>query len=262
MKRVHYVDNYLFAPRHPVTINLIGGGGTGSQVLTCLARLDVTLRALGHPGLFVTLYDPDEVTEANIGRQLFGYSDLGLNKAVCLITRINHFFGNDWKAESRLFPSLPKNAGNKNLANITITCTDNIKSRLDVAKLLKTVRYGNYRNDESPLYWMDFGNTQTSGQALIGTVPKTIQQPKSELYETVGSLPVITEYVNYSSVKTEDSGPSCSLAEALEKQDLFINSTLAQLGCNILWKMFRNGMIGYQGLYLNLESLKVNPINV
>ncbi|MBR3594408.1 MAG: bifunctional acetaldehyde-CoA/alcohol dehydrogenase, partial [Clostridia bacterium] len=30
---------------------------------------------LGHPGLFVTLYDPDIVTEANIGRQLFGYSD-------------------------------------------------------------------------------------------------------------------------------------------------------------------------------------------
>ena len=72
MKRVHYIDNYLLNPQHPVTVNLIGAGGTGSQVLTCLARLDVTLRALGHPGLFVTLYDPDIVTDANIGRQLFG----------------------------------------------------------------------------------------------------------------------------------------------------------------------------------------------
>ena len=79
MKRVHYTDCYLLNPQHPVTVNLIGGGGTGSQVLTNLARLDVTLRTLGHPGLFVTLYDPDIVTEANIGRQLFGYSDLGLN---------------------------------------------------------------------------------------------------------------------------------------------------------------------------------------
>ena len=59
MKRVHYTDSYLLVPQHPVTVNLIGGGGTGSQVLTNLARLDVTLRALGHPGLFVTLYDPD-----------------------------------------------------------------------------------------------------------------------------------------------------------------------------------------------------------
>ena len=49
MKRVHYIDNYLINPQHPVTVNLIGAGGTGSQVLICLARLDVTLRALGHP---------------------------------------------------------------------------------------------------------------------------------------------------------------------------------------------------------------------
>lgn len=51
MKRIHFTDTYLMNPSHPVTVNLIGGGGTGSQVLTCLARLDVTLRALGHPGL-------------------------------------------------------------------------------------------------------------------------------------------------------------------------------------------------------------------
>ena len=66
MKRVHYIDNYLVNPQHPVTVNLIGAGGTGSQVLTCLARLDTALRGLGHPGLFVTLYDPDIVTEANM----------------------------------------------------------------------------------------------------------------------------------------------------------------------------------------------------
>ena len=35
-------------------------------------------------------YDPDIVTEANIGRQLFGPSDLGQNKAQCLVTRINN----------------------------------------------------------------------------------------------------------------------------------------------------------------------------
>ncbi|MBO8471748.1 MAG: ThiF family adenylyltransferase, partial [Bacteroidetes bacterium] len=81
MKRVHYIDNYLINPQHPVTVNVIGAGGTGSQVLTCLARFDTALRGLGHPGLFVTVYDPDTVTEANIGRQLFSPSDIGLNKA-------------------------------------------------------------------------------------------------------------------------------------------------------------------------------------
>ena len=260
MKRVHYIDNYLINPQHPVTINLIGAGGTGSQVLTGLARLDVTLRALGHPGLFVTLYDPDIVTETNIGRQLFGYSDMGLNKAQCLVTRINNFFGNDWKAVPDIFPAMLKNACRDNMTNITITCTDNIKSRLDLWNILKAVHIPDYRDYATPLYWMDFGNTQTSGQVVLGTVPKKIKQPASQLYETVGSLKVITRLVKYARVKEEDSGPSCSLAEALEKQDLFINSTLAQLGSNILWKIFRNGMIEHHGVFLNLGTMKVNPI--
>jgi hypothetical protein len=107
---------------------------------------------------------------------------------------------------------------------------------------------------------MDFGNTQTTGQVVLGTVPKKIKQPASKLYETVNSLKVITRMVKYTRVKETDSGPSCSLAEALEKQDLFINSTLAQLGCGILWKMFRNGVIEHNGLYLNLDTMKVNSI--
>lgn len=263
MKRIHYTHGYLINPQHPVTVNLVGAGGTGSQVSTCLARLDVTLRALDHPGLFVTLYDPDEVTEDNIGRQLFSDSDFGLNKAVCLISRVNHFFGNDWRAVPGLFPASVKNAKKENLANITITCTDNSKSRLDMWNFLKTFRNTTgYTDYETPLYWMDFGNAQTTGQVLMGTVRKKIPQPKSGQYKTVESLKVITEYVKYSTVKVEESGPSCSLAEALQKQDLFVNSTLAQMGCNILWKMFRQGMIEHQGLYMNLDTMKVNPIPV
>lgn len=151
MKRVHYIDNYLVNPQHPVTVNLIGAGGTGSQVLTCLARLDAALRGLGHPGLFVTLYDPDIVTEANIGRQLFGPSDLGQNKAQCLVTRINNFFGNDWKAQPDIYPTVLKDARRDNLANITITCTDNIKSRIDLWNLLKALPQPAYCTYETPL---------------------------------------------------------------------------------------------------------------
>ena len=89
MKKIHYTDNYLLKPYHPVTIFVIGAGGTGSQVITNLARMDMALRALGHPGLHVTVFDPDTVTEANIGRQLFSESELGLNKAMAIVTRIN-----------------------------------------------------------------------------------------------------------------------------------------------------------------------------
>lgn len=260
-KRIHFTERYLMSPSHPVSVNVIGAGGTGSQMMTCLSRLDVTLRALGHPGLFVRLYDPDMVSETNIGRQLFAESEVGLNKAACLISRINNFFGNDWAAEQRRYPSNVKDARQNDMANIFITCTDNTESRLTLWEILKQLRKMSHYDMQNPLYWLDIGNGQTFGQVLLGTV-QDIRQPKSKKFQTVSALPVITEYVNYKQVKNEDSGPSCSLAEALEKQDLFINSTLAQFGCNILWKMFRHGSIEHRGIYLNLDTMKVNPIAV
>ena len=47
MKKIHYTDKYLLNPYHPVTVFVIGAGGTGSQVATGLARMSVALQALG-----------------------------------------------------------------------------------------------------------------------------------------------------------------------------------------------------------------------
>lgn len=35
-----------------------------------------------------------------------------------------------------------------------------------------------------------------------------------------------------------------------------------KLGANLIWKLFREGMITHHGAYLNLETMKVNPINI
>ncbi len=48
---VHFTDKYLLSPTNPIVVNLIGAGGTGSQVLTALARMNHALIALDHPGL-------------------------------------------------------------------------------------------------------------------------------------------------------------------------------------------------------------------
>ena len=265
MKKIHYTDSYLLKPYHPVTIHVAGAGGTGSQVITNLARMNVALQALGHPGLHVTVFDPDIITEANIGRQLFSETELGQGKATAAVTRVNRFFGTTWTAENCRYP-VRKTQENRDdrtrPANIIITCTDNTRSRLELWRFLKKYREASVNNERAVYYWMDFGNTKTAGQVVLGTVPKKIKQPVSTMYETVGSLKVITRFVKYARVKEVDSGPSCSLAEALEKQDLFINSALAQLGCNILWKMFKEGRTLYRGAYINLDTLRVNPIPV
>ena len=252
MKTVHFTDSYILNPQHEITIALIGAGGTGSQVLTCLGRMDTALRALQHPGLFVTMYDPDIVTQANMGRQLFAGNDAGLNKASCLITRVNRFFGTDWDSVSEEYSGQP--------ANIVITCTDTITSRLYAGEAFQSEPERNSHPYEKFIYWMDFGNTRTTGQAILGSVD--IRQPASEKFKTVGRLPTVAELFDYSNIDERDSGPSCSLAEALKKQDLFINSTLAQLGCALLWKLFRECMIEYRGVFLNLDTLKTSPIKI
>jgi PRTRC genetic system ThiF family protein len=93
-KAVHYTAQYLIDPQHPVTINIIGCGGTGSQVLNSMARMHSALQSLGHPGFFIRAIDPDKVTEANMGRQLFSSADVGMHKCTVLISRINRFFFN------------------------------------------------------------------------------------------------------------------------------------------------------------------------
>lgn len=180
MRKIHYTDKYLLNPYHPVTVSVIGAGGTGSQVVTGLARMSVALQALGHPGLHVTVFDPDTVTEANIGRQLFSETELGLNKAVALVTRINRFFGYAWEAKGRSFPSRQKSdKDTPGLTNIIITCTDNIRSRLDLWRFLKHHRKNTHNDEKTPIYWMDFGNAQTTGQVLIGNIRNKIHQPAS-----------------------------------------------------------------------------------
>lgn len=251
-EKMHFTDAYLLNPTHPVTVNLAGCGGTGSQVLTALSRINHTLVALGHPGLHVTTFDPDHITEANLGRQLFSASDAGLNKAVVLTARLNRFFSTGWEAVPDFYKNEP--------ANIVITCVDNVKSRMEIADGLLSQPDNDNRHDfEKPLYWLDFGNTQNAGQVILGTFGE-IRQPQSKKYIPVGKLPCVTERFDLTQVDEKDSGPSCSLAEAIEHQDLFINSTLANTGSKLLWKLFREGMTNQAGMFLNMDTMKMNPV--
>lgn len=249
----HYTENYLLNPQHKVTVNLIGLGGTGSHVLTALARLNEALIAFGHPGLHVYAYDGDIVTMANVGRQMFSAADAGLNKALVLVQRVNRYFGYEWEA-------IPHHYSGHDKANITISCVDTVATRLELGSWLKN----GITNDPigQLLYWLDFGNLQKTGQVVLGTLAN-VKQPTSNEYKSVSKLPTVVKlFPQLKKLKEVDATPSCSLAQALGKQDLFINSTLAQLGMNILWKLFREGRISHHGCFLNLDTMSVNPIKI
>jgi PRTRC genetic system ThiF family protein len=261
--KVHFTDNYLINPTNPIQINLIGAGGTGSKVVTSLIEVNHSLITLGHAGLSVRLWDDDIITEANLGRQRFAECETGLYKSVALSNRANRWSGTNWKAETIKFETdslerLPENAG----ASIFISCVDSVKARFEIADILQ--RLNNSRAySNRPRYWMDFGNSQHTGQVILSTIGN-IKQPNSEKYETVSNLPFVTEEFAELLKQSEaiDDTPSCSLAEALEKQDLYINSALTQMGCSLLWNLFRNGLTQYRGFFLNLKDFRSQPIPI
>lgn len=255
---VHFTDKYLLSPTNPILVNLIGAGGTGSQVLTSLARMNHTLKALGHPGLFVRLFDDDIISEANLGRQLFSTSELGLHKAAALIARVNRFFGTNWKSICTRFDS-ENLTHEQSQANITISCVDTVAARFAITAILKENSM-QHHNRDCGLYWMDFGNGLNSGQVILSTITP-IKQPGSTKFQTASKLPFVTdEFKDTLKAIDEAEIPSCSLAEALTKQDLFINTALCSLGSSLLWNLFREGMIHYRGFFLNLKDFRSQPV--
>ena len=121
----------------------------------------------------------------------------------------------------------------------------------------------NVHTRNRPRYYMDLGNSKQSGQVLLSTVGK-IEQPSSKKFEPVPALPMITdEYKDLlRSLDKEDSMPSCSHAEALAKQDLFINSSLVNMSASLLWQMFREGMLTSRGFFMNLKDYRTLPLPI
>lgn len=250
-----------------VKVAVVGCGGNGSQVLNRLARLDRAIRECGHPGgLEVTAYDPDNVSVANIGRQLFSPADVGLPKATVLVHRLNCFFGLDWKARVEIFKEVSHLDDSPDRVDLLITCVDTAKARREIHYAITS------KARASPLYWLDLGNRQNDGQVVLGQ-PVAYTQEVGYRKEEKNTL---AHPMNPRRLKTvteifpelldpnlqEDNTPSCSLAEALDKQELFINDHIVSWAMQTLWFLFRRGRIEHHAYFINLESGSVNALPV
>ena len=254
-------------PKHLIErhleIAVVGCGGNGSQMLAGLARFDRALRALGHPGLRVHAYDPDTVTDANVGRQLFSPADVGQSKAVVLINRLNLYYGLKWEARAVRYTW---NTGCN--PDFLIGCVDSVKSRKEIIK-------------PQGLYWLDLGNTDKKGQVILGELraPRGGRIDDGGDYDEDDNAPTgdkekvavrkdrLPHFFDlFPELKKrnakEDDAPSCSLAEALDKQDLFINQTIATFALQLLWTFFRQGGLNIHGFFINLETGRVTPLPI
>jgi PRTRC genetic system ThiF family protein len=247
---------YMRNPLLPITITVIGAGGTGSMFLQHLARVVYAYQSLFARRMVVVVVDGDTVTAGNVGRQAYGENEVFHNKAQLIVSRINRFYGFEWLAKPHFFVA-PANEGEFGImreevcSNIMITCVDNLDARRNAYEFIKQCRKG-FKHEYYPYFWIDIGNTKTTGNVIV----------ESLAMEWPSALDVYKD--NY--VDQGEDEPSCSLAMALNKQDLFINSQCALVAAKWLWEMLSNTdpvpHITWRGAFINLESFNIKKLKV
>lgn len=243
----HTLHEALRSPRSPLKVLVVGAGGNGSKLTVGLKNLHGALRALGHPGIHLVLADGDTVGTSNLVRQSFYPSDVGLPKATVLINRINLSCGLSWEAVPRYLEA--PDIGNAR-PHLLVSCVDSRKARAMVQKGLE--RHSN------TIYHADLGNTRDTGQVVLGCPLSFYNPRKKERLRTAFELfPELTD-----TTLLEDSAPSCSTMEALEKQDLFINDTLVTSALALLWRLLRHGEITHHGSFVDLKTGSVRPLPI
>ena len=226
-------------------VAVVGGGGTGAALIGGLPFLHQAVTATGHPGLQVIVADGDKVSAINCVRQPFSESEIGLFKSTVLVNRLNLFWGLNWQASTEY---VTRETGGR--VDILISCVDTRTARFEII--------------HSPLfkecaYWLDIGNTADGGQFVLGQ-PKNNRNRRTphRLLTAAELFPEIAQ----SALDIDDDLPSCSAVEALERQEPFINQTLAFHALAMLARLFRHGQIAYHGGFIDLKDCRMAPIRI
>ena len=236
---MHTIHAYLL--RRTVKVAVVGCGGTGSAIVGGLPHLHQALIAGGHPaGLAVTVIDGDRISAANCVRQPFSASEIGLFKSVVLVNRLNLFWGLDWQAVPQ---HLSAGHDLHNDLDLVIGCVDSRSARAKIHETLTNAYCGIG-------YWLDIGNNADTGQFVLGQPLNRANKHKAERLRAVSEL--FPEIVD--PALDDDQQPSCSAAEALERQHPFINQTLANHALALLSRLFRCEQMACHGGFLNLTS--------
>lgn len=242
----HTIPEHLLRQR-VIRVVVVGCGGSGSVIAMGLPYIHQALLLSGHPGgLEVTLIDGDIVSPSNCIRQPFSQAEIGLSKSAVLVSRINLFWGLQWKAVQE---NLSQHQGIGN-ADIIISCVDTRSARAEIE--------GMVGGSASVTYWLDLGNGPDGGQFVLGQPCNRRNRRHSHRLRTaVEIFPEIAD-----ATRAEESAPSCSALEALERQEPFVNQTLASCSLALLARLFRWGTLTVHGAFVNIAEQRALPIEI
>jgi len=106
-------------------------------------------------------------------------------------------------------------------------------------------------------YWLDIGNNADSGQFILGEPLNQVnRRARARLRTAAEWFPEIVD-----ASFDNDGMPSCSAAEALERQEPFVNQALSQHALALLARLFRYGMTSYYGGFINLTTGACTPLS-
>lgn len=241
-----------FLSSRAIRVLVVGAGGTGSALFMGLPYLHQAMRVWGHPnGLQVSIMDSDMVSETNCVRQPFSASDIGQNKAIVLVNRINMFWGTKWSAEPSDFNELTLRRSHDDFPDLLIGCVDTRAAR-------KVIDQTVTRPMHRTTYWLDIGNNAASGQYVLGQPLNSQNRRAAARLRTVSELyPEIVD-----AAAGEDPLPSCSAIEALDRQEPFINQTLAASALAMLARLFRYGKLSHHGAFFNAETGRMSALAI
>jgi PRTRC genetic system ThiF family protein len=190
--------------------------------------------------------DGDLISETNCVRQPFTRAEIGLYKSVVLASRLNIAWGTRWVGIGGYLTEQSDTD-----ADIVIGCVDNRSGR----RLIHTQVT---RKSCDARYWRDIGNSEATGQFVLGQPVNRCNKPSSERLRTVAEL--YPEVIDPS--EEVDDGPSCSAIDALTRQQPFVNQALAMQALALLGRLFWDGKIQYHGSFLNLVTGKSTPLPI
>jgi PRTRC genetic system ThiF family protein len=256
MEAIHHLSLSPHSAHRPVRIVLIGSGGNGSSVLFGLPYLHQAMLAWGGSGLSVTVIDADTVSPTNCVRQPFGVADIGQNKATVLVNRVNLFHNLQWTAMDEFFSettALPNLSFGQSV-DIVISCVDTRAARraMHAAFTSQTGRWNQVR------YWLDLGNSSSNGQFVLGQPRNAVNKASRERLRTVTEL--LPQIMNKD--LGEDDLPSCSAAEALDRQEPFVNNVLATSALSMLTRLLRHSQLSFHGAFFNAETGSTAPLPI
>lgn len=248
--------------RMPLTIALVGCGGTGSYLAQHIGRLLFALKEKGTParGIFV---DHDRVEEKNLGRQLFCRAELGLNKAETLALRYGSAWGLDIKAIAKRFTAklddvrdtdhkFPHNSG----LTVYVGCVDNAAARKELA--LSLMNNGTVWGPPTA-WWLDCGNSEDSGQVLLGSEldQKRLARafPSREICQALPAPSLQRpELLIARPEELKSTRLSCAELTMANVQSLNINSRIAAEAADFLTRLLLTRNLKRYAVELNLAA--------